>query len=126
MKKSKIVLTLFLAASISSCKNHKKSSHKSLNDWNDDNNSAYISTNGGNGYSHALNNTTFWLYYMLLSNNRGGYYYGTGSMYQNHNRSQGISSSYSGRSVRQGSSGTMRGGFGSSARSFGSSHSIGG
>jgi|GEM_PF-3281588 len=122
MKKSKIVITTILAASIlASCSKKSRSNRRSIDDWQSGNDQAYISTDGGYNYGSGNGNFWFWMYMMRGS---GGYGYYPAATYITHyhshyngfvggrGRSMSVTSS-AGRAV------TTRGGFGSSARSIG-------
>jgi hypothetical protein len=118
MKKSKIVLTTILAASIlASCS--RKSNRRSINDWQNGNDQAYISTDGGYNYGSGNGNFWFWMYMMRGSH---GYGYYPAATYTTHNHYHGfVGGASRGMSVTSsaGRAVTTRGGFGSSARSIG-------
>ena len=120
MKKSKIVITTILAASIlASCSKKSRSNRKSVDDWNSDNNQAYVSTDGGYNYGSGNGNFWFWMYMMRSGSGYGYYPASTYTRHYYHNSYVGVA----GRGMSVTSSGgratTSRGGFGSSARSIG-------
>lgn len=125
MKKSKIVAIGLLAVSLASCHNRKKSNHRAMNDWQDQQNNSFVSTDGGNNYNGVNNNIPFLYYYMIMRNGNG-YSYGPAASYRTRNtfvNSSGGKSystkSSSGRSFGS-SRGISRGGFGSSSHSVSS------
>ena len=80
MKKSKIVTIALLALSIASCHEHKKSTKRNINDW-ENGNSAYVSTDGDNYNSGGIGSNFSVLMYLMKSNN-GNYYYAPYATYR--------------------------------------------
>lgn len=111
MKKSKIVAIGLLTLSISACNHRRQSTHRPLNDWDNQPN-YYVNNNGSDYYNQGGGISPFWVWYAYSMGSRNGNTYvmnSPGIMYRGHGNKSSFhvsefnhTSSMSGRSVRGG------------------------